>query len=92
LTSDVAKVHSDDITSLDYNPLTKRVYSISKDKMLRIWDFPSKDWLPKAMVGSTKLPAALPSVSDPSRNTSPTRELIAAKLGGDSFNPQGVGV
>lgn len=88
--TDARKDHNDDVTSLDYNPKTKRIYSVSKDKLLRIWDFPEGPWAEDWMIGFGSL--AESSSNRKSRSKSPSQQLIEARLGGDTFNPQGAGV
>lgn len=90
--SDSGKLHSDDITSLAYHPETKRVYTASKDKLMRVWDFPEGPWAEDYLVGSTPSGASSKEQQKRSRSKSPSQQIIEARLGGDSFDPQGNGL
>ena len=88
---DSSKLHNDDITSLAYHPETKRVYTASKDKLMRIWDFPEGAWAEDYLVGSTTWGSSSNGQQKRSRSKSPSQQIIEARLGGDYFDPQGNG-
>lgn len=85
VTVDSAKLHDDDITQITILKKKNKIVTISKDKVLKIWDLP-KVWVEESLLNSNinNTPPLTPTTKARQEEMSNNEN----SLGGYNFDPQ----